>query len=73
MSPRLYQCSGTGQKPYPDRGANIGLTSSIYLLYVFFQVADEPILCGKLLAGFANLLGSVNSRAKYCKKRDMEL
>lgn len=65
----LYQYSGTGQKPYPERGANTCLTSSTYLPCVFFQVADDPNLCGNLPAAFPNLLGSINSWAKYCKKR----
>lgn len=60
----LYQCSGTGQKPYPDRGANIDLTCSICLPCVFFHVTDERNLFGNLLAVFPNLLGSVNSWVK---------
>lgn len=65
----LYQCCHTGQEPYPDKGANIGLTSSIYLLCVFFQVAEETNICENLLAGFPNLLSSVNSWRTLQKER----
>lgn len=50
----------------------MSLPSRIYLSWMFSQVADEPILCG-IPARFPNLLGSLNSREEYCKRREMQL
>lgn len=54
---------------YRDKGANIGLTSSICPPYVFFQVDEETNICENMLAGFPNLLSSVNSWRILQKER----